>query len=69
MRRLTVVAVVVATAMVAVAPAVTAKGTAGNNFVAQLSGANEVPAVATAAHGTAHFHVSADGTTERTRWW
>ena len=62
MRRLTIVAVVVAMAVLALAPAATAEG-AGNNFVAQLSGANEVPPVSTAAHGTAHFHVSNDGST------
>ncbi len=63
MRRLTVVAVVVAMAMLALAPAAISKGAAANNFVAQLSGANEVPPVATPAHGTAHFHVAKDGTT------
>ena len=62
MRRFTIVAVVVAMATLALTPAVTAMG-AGNNFVAQLSGAAEVPSVSTAAHGTAHFHVSNDGST------
>ena len=62
MRRFTIVLVVVAMATLALAPAVNAKGT-GNNFVAQLSGADEVPSVATAAHGTAHFHLSNDGST------
>lgn len=67
MRRRAVLAAVVAMSMLGLgftqSPAVTAKGSAGNNLVAQLSGADEVPPVATAAHGTAHFHVSSDGTT------
>ncbi len=48
---------------VATAPNVLAKGSAGNNLVAQLSGDQEVPPVVTAAHGTAHFRVSADDST------
>lgn len=48
---------------VASAPSVMAKGSAGKNLVAQLSGDQEVPPVATAAHGTALFHISSDGST------
>lgn len=63
MRRFMIVLAVLALAMLALAPSVLSKGTAANNFVAQLSGANEVPPVATSAHGTAQFHVSKDGST------
>ncbi len=65
MRRLTVVAVVVAVAMLALAPAATSHGAADNSFSARLDSSFEVPAPATptVAHGTAHFKVSQDGTT------
>ncbi len=65
MRRLTVVAVVAAMAMLATAPAAVSTGAANNSFTAQLKSANEVPApiTPTSAHGTAHFVVSKDGTT------
>ncbi len=65
MKRLTVVAVVVAMAMLALAPAALSKGTANNSFTARLTSAAEVPAPATPtrAHGTAHFVVSQDGST------
>lgn len=62
MRRLLMVMTVMATVMLAVVPLAAAKGAAGNNFVAQLGGDAEVPPVDTPAHGTAHFHVAADGT-------
>jgi hypothetical protein len=39
-----------------------AKHSGAHNFVAPLSGAQEVPAVATRARGNATFHLSADGT-------
>ena len=63
MRRIAVVLVVMAVGLLALAPAAPGKGSAANNFVAQLSGVDEVPPVATASHGTAHFHVSKDGST------
>ena len=65
MRRFMIVLAVIALGMLALAPSVMAKGTAANNFVALLSGANEVPSppVATSAHASAQFNVSKDGST------
>lgn len=63
MRKVLASALVVAASVLTGATEANAKGNADNHFVAQLSGANEVPPVATSAHGTAHFNVSTDGTT------
>ncbi len=65
MKRLTMVAVVVAMAMLVLAPAAQSHGAADNSFSARLTSAAEVPAPATptSAHGTAHFNVSKDGST------
>ena len=64
MRRMIFAVVIVALTVVGLAPASQAKGNASNNFVAQLSGDNEVPSVDTDSHGTAHFHVKSDGTVD-----
>ena len=48
--------------VLAVATAVAAAPAQPRNFVAPLNGGNEVPPVATQAHGVAIFHLSDDGT-------
>ena len=58
MRRTIVLVVMLALGLLAVAPA----AVAGDNFVATLSGGQEVPARDTQARGVATFKLSADGT-------
>jgi hypothetical protein len=58
MRRTIVLVVMLALGLLALAPA----AVAGDNFVATLSGGQEVPARDTQARGVATFKLSADGT-------
>ena len=58
MRRTIVLVAMLALGLLAVAPA----AVAGDNFVATLSGGQEVPARDTQARGVATFKLSADGT-------
>ncbi len=60
MRRLTVLLMVVALAMVMLVPAASAGGN-DNSFVANLKGRSEVPPVDTNGQGTAHIRVDRDG--------
>jgi hypothetical protein len=61
MRRISVLVVMVALGLLALAPS----AVAGDNFVATLSGGQEVPARDTQAVGVATFKLSEDGTTLR----
>ncbi len=60
MRRLTVLLMVVALAMVMLVPAASAGGN-DNSFVASLKGRSEAPPVDTNGQGTAHIRVDRDG--------
>jgi hypothetical protein len=53
---------IVLLAMLVIASGVLASPSASKNFVAQLSGADEVPVRDTLARGNAIFHLSEDGT-------
>jgi hypothetical protein len=61
MKRSTVVLLLVACLCLAVVPSVLASTDQSRNFVAPLSGREEVPPVATRATGVATFKLSADG--------
>jgi hypothetical protein len=61
MRRLTLVATVVALVTLALAPAVAGKPEHQRNFAAHLSGGNEIPAVDSQGQGQAIFKLNKEG--------
>lgn len=62
MRRLTLIATVIAMVALALAPAAAGKTENQRNFTAHLKGSNEVPAVDTKGTGQAIFRLNMEGT-------